>query len=525
MDDTTDLNINDYTQEDLLSLLDLSDTENVTYQDIINASSPLINRYTTEDKYDLANFFQQVQNQLIEYLDYDSENDESNIQDNKSSQLGNLWGNQYNSQQNTDPNQSNKTVDRTQQVNVFEQNGQQIMNKNQLGVGNVYALPVAQGTINPNLKNTTTRLINIDSQYRDGIFPYNPDPDGPSSSTNFTLDLTDVLHNTISLEMTSFQIPYTWYLIDASYQANNCFFIDNSMVSIPSGNYNNDSLMTAIQTSINNYPDLSGNIDISYNITTGKTVFTNDNNIQHNITFYDPTGVKLCNSSCKAQEKFNNNLGWILGFRGNTNLPSTSDMYGQLVYTLVGKTGSTPGTLNSEAFLDTFGSKYFLLILDDYNQNHLNKGLVGITPTQKIAEIPSYWNASLKKIEGNCTTPTFSSTKTPTYIQDAPRKLTQAQLYTLNETSLARTQTKSNFTTTPTNTDVLALIPLRLANTLSYGKQIIDDFNLNEAKRIYFGPVDIERMRVRLVNDKGYTVNLNGNDWSFTMTATTLYQY
>ena len=60
MDDTTDLNINDYTQEDLLSLLDLSDTENVTYQDIINASSPLINRYTTEDKYDLANFFQQL---------------------------------------------------------------------------------------------------------------------------------------------------------------------------------------------------------------------------------------------------------------------------------------------------------------------------------------------------------------------------------------------------------------------------------------------------------------------------------
>jgi len=30
---------------------------------------------------------------------------------------------------------------------------------------------------------------------------------------------------------------------------------------------------------------------------------------------------------------------------------------------------------------------------------------------------------------------------------------------------------------------------------------------------------------VRLVDDQGYTLNLNGNNWSFTMVATSLYQY
>ena len=129
------------------------------------------------------------------------------------------------------------------------------------------------------------------------------------------------------------------------------------------------------------------------------------------------------------------------------------------------------------------------------------------------------------QISQECATPTFNHTKTPSYVQNAPRKLTQAQLYTLNQTTQARTSTNKNMLTSPTTTDVLALIPLRLANNLSPGQQIIDDFNLDEAKRVYFGPVDIERMRVRLVNDKGYTVNLNGNDWSFTLTATTLYQY
>ena len=86
-----DLNVDNYTQDDLLSILDLSDSDDVTYQDIMNASTPLINRYTTEDNYDLANFFQQVQNTLIEDLDGDSDNENENIQYDESAQLGNLW--------------------------------------------------------------------------------------------------------------------------------------------------------------------------------------------------------------------------------------------------------------------------------------------------------------------------------------------------------------------------------------------------------------------------------------------------
>ena len=172
MDDSIDLNVDNYSQEDLLSLLDLTDIDDVTYQDIINSSTPIITRYTSEDNYDLANFFQQIQNRLVEELDYDSDNDnvndnDINIQDNESNQLGNLWNNQYNSQQKTDTNQANKTTDRTHQVNVFEQDDKFVMNRNELGIANNYQLPVAQGKINPNLKNTTTRLINIDSQYRE----------------------------------------------------------------------------------------------------------------------------------------------------------------------------------------------------------------------------------------------------------------------------------------------------------------------------------------------------------------------
>ena len=516
-----DLNIENYSQEDLLSLLSLSDDQEteITYDDIIDATRPLIHRYTSDNNYDLANFFQQAQNQLLEDMDYE---EPENIQDQDTSQIGNLWQNQHVSQQNTDPNQADKTTDRKQQVQIFNQDGHFIMNRDQLGVSNNYQLPVAQGQLNPNLKNTTTRIVNIDSQYRENIFPFNSNPDSPSSPTNFTLDLSDPIHNAIDIRVTSYQIPYSWYLIDADWRSNSCFFVDGSVVSIGSGNYSQVELIQAIQSSMTtSLPTDISNVDISYSFVSGKTTIINNNTSSITITFYDPNGELACKSNCKTTPKFNNNLGWILGFRGNTNIPNDDPLYGQMIYTL-----AIGDSVESEALVDVIGPKYFLLILDDFQQNHLNKGLVGITPTQKAVEIPSYWNADLAISANGCATTTSGSNKKiPTYVQNAPRRLTQAQLFTLNSTTQSRSQTQHNRLTAPTNTNVLAHIPLKGINNLVPGKVLIDDFNLHEAERVYFGPVDLERMRVRLVDDQGYTVNLNGNNWSFTMSATSLYQY
>ena len=564
-----DLNVQNYSEDDLLALLNLSsdntpDIDNLTYNDIVNASNPLINRFTSEDNYDLANFFQQVQNKLLSDIDgndsntgyglqgddggdVDDDNDEGDVNsdddtygfqdddmntvndsdvdllDEPNNQLGNLYQNEYPTQDHTDSTQYDKTTDRKQQVNIFEQDGKFVMNKNQLGVNNTFNLPVTQGQLNPNLKNTTSRIINIDSNYRDNIIPYTTDPDGPSSPTNFTLDLSDPIFNALSINLTSYNIPNTMYLID-SYQGNNCFFVDSSMVEISSGNYSVSELITVIS---NNSIFSAKQLDISNNPITGKTTITNTDVSGHTITFYDPSGILICDTTSgnsRTTSKFNNNLGWILGFRGNINIPSESSLYGQLVYPL-DASGNPSDKIISESIIDTFGSKYLLLVLDDFNQNHLNKGLVGITPTQKNAEIPSYWNADLRTSGTiNCNVPANSSKKTASYTQNAPRQITQAQLYTLNQTTQARAKTNKTFLTSPTTTDVLALIPLR-KHRIAFGDPIIDDFNLDDAERVYFGPVDLERMRVRLVDDKGNTVNLNGSNWSFTLTATSLYQY
>ena len=69
--DDMNLNVQDYDQEDLLTLLNIQDKDPINYDDIVNASQPYIEKYTSEDNYDLANFFQQIQNQLLEDIDYD----------------------------------------------------------------------------------------------------------------------------------------------------------------------------------------------------------------------------------------------------------------------------------------------------------------------------------------------------------------------------------------------------------------------------------------------------------------------
>ena len=40
------------------------------------------------------------------------------------------------------------------------------MNREQLGINNTFDVPVAQDSLNPTLKNTITRFVNLDSQFR-----------------------------------------------------------------------------------------------------------------------------------------------------------------------------------------------------------------------------------------------------------------------------------------------------------------------------------------------------------------------
>jgi hypothetical protein len=227
-----------------------------------------------------------------------------------------------------------------------------------------------------------------------------------------------------------------------------------------------------------------------------------------------------------AASKVNSNLGWLMGFRG-TNLPAAEKVApNQLLYTV-----PPSSSITSEALADTYGPKYLILVLDDYNQNHLNKGLVNIATTDTKLSLPSYFTPG----QNIALPPSYfvpgaipvvcDNSGNPTYVQSNPRKLTQAQIYTINTIQQDRNNTTIDRYTGPTTTDVLALIPLK-TYSLSPGQPYVEFGSaLQTNERIYFGPVNIERMKIQLIDDKGNILNMHGNDWSMTIISTHLYEY
>ena len=111
-------------------------------------------------------------------------------------------------------------------------------------------------------------------------------------------------------------------------------------------------------------------------------------------------------------------------------------------------------------------------------------------------------------------------------LPSAPRTLTQAQLYTANAI-LANNNNLTNYLTkAPTSSDILAIVPVKTSVGVPTGSLLVEfSGSLQDSERVYFGPVNIERMEVKLLDDKGNVLNLHGSDWCVTLIAECLYQY
>lgn len=250
---------------------------------------------------------------------------------------------------------------------------------------------------------------------------------------------------------------------------------------------------------------------MTYNTRNGKSTITTFNKF-YSVLFYKQN-EPFCTPRCGQGPRANNNLGWICGFRdqeytsNDTEEISTSNTF----------------SFTGEAIVDTFGSRYFLLSIDDYNSNQINKAIVSIENVEKKADLPSYYSSDLTSNPAcDTTNPLYS---VPQYLQGRPAQITQAQQYTLNEILKNRKDTSNNVLTSPTSSNVFAVIPLKKGG-MTPGDALIEfsgPIQINE--RNYFGPVDIDKMRVQLLDDKGNVVNLNGMDWSFSIVTEHLYQY
>jgi hypothetical protein len=117
-------------------------------------------------------------------------------------------------------------------------------------------------------------------------------------------------------------------------------------------------------------------------------------------------------------------------------------------------------------------------------------------------------------------------TSTQIVLPSAPRTLTQAQIYTINSINSNNNNLTNYLSKAPTSSDILAILPVKTSTGVPTGSLLVEfSGSLKDSSRTYFGPVNIDRMAVKLLDDKGNLLNLNGNDWCFTLLCECLYQY
>jgi len=520
-----DTNVDSYTNNELLEILELG-SGSFTAEDIQNKVQLMMRQYPS-----IAFFFAQVGERLeSEYADAgDDVADEEEEQDEEDE--ADVWlKNQYLTQNGA--KEFKQYTSRDNKVQIFEDaNNHEQMKQERLGVVNAINVPVSQGSLNPVLKNITSRIVMLDSTYRQNIVPYNSPV---AASTDYTLDLSDTLKDALSIKLSSVQIPFTWYNY-ADYLGNTCFmYLVGGTSSFPNNDLNPSGMQQfkIINGSYTNSTTLLNALHsglphgvFTFSIVNNFFTITNNTNKYVRIVFYNgnnPT-MSCSDTGCRVPSKLDNNLGWNLGFR-SSNIPGVELA---LAYDLAPNTSSSPPPPLSSVVASVpycnIGPNYFLLVVDDFNQNHLNQGLVNIDDTDTTLNPPPYINAD---INYSCfsTNEGFNSPY-PVYIPNAPARLTQAQLYSANQIAENRRNTTNIRTPGPTTTDVLAVIPLKVGG-LSFGDKYIEfGSSLLQNERVYFGPVNISRMRVTLRDDKGNIVNLNGADWSFSLISTHLYEF
>ena len=337
---------------------------------------------------------------------------------------------------------------------------------------------VVKNTVRDNLnadyKNTITRLILIDSLYR---------PDLLKESTDYICTLNEKIVNTVSLNIENIQLPLTFYNIEAR-KGNNRFELTitepnltfvTTLVVIPDGDYTLDQILTFISTGTS--------ITAAKGLRTGLITISTGLSSSHTVKIdFMPEGVKL-----------NTSLGWYLGFRtitGNSVVSSDDDY--TLTYTFK---STTPITGVAIAMAPKI--KYFVVVVDDFNKTQTADTLVQA------------------QIDPLVSTPT-------NYFGD--RTLTKAQICTKQKQNEAvtRLQNQNQRLDVHAPNQILGVFPLD-SSKLAWG----DIYFSDKCKyvREYHSPTNLERLQIKIYDDTGFLLNLNGNNWYMTLMTENVYKY
>ena len=479
--DGFDLNIQNYTIKELKGLLSLGDVYD-TY-DVGIKKENICKKVSTDDtitidmKIKMNNFIESVSKILLNVLESSSSSNYSLVKGGNASDAIND-NTSFTDLKNIMQKGSNNMIIQ----DPFSAHIRKIDNNDKPGT-NFDQYGTMRGVINPLLKNTILRGLNIDSRYRDDYYT--------TQSTDLNITLPYRIENVISYRLVSISIPITYYNISQHY-GNNVIRIETyapvgglySLLNtfdliLQDGIYNTtqnlNTFSTPIETEINNIlnsnpnspnvaiPLLAGytNPKLLYTINrvNGKSIFAQDVSATQPYYFKIITNVGLNISTGQVNKDYDVNkgiitrLGWTLGFRTAEHYSSNFNP------AVVPPTPSIYGSIVSSSICFTKYPIYGFLSIDDFNSN-----------------VNDYYTAVFAE-----------SISVPNIISKI---------------------------------DLTRLVDISGAFQAAQGESTSNSVN---RERRFFGPVNIQKLRITLYDDSGYILDLNGMDWALELAFECVY--
>jgi len=561
-----DLDVQNYSVDDIFEVLQV---ENDNFKKALEVSDGYIEHFDSESNEVMSNFFLKLKDKIQEHINENNIN-VYNFDDVYQADLNNepslsvdtdIYKNvaideeklQERMEDIVDDNEDNN-IEKKESEDIEEKLNEQIIN----GVGgeysenenkNMYMLGFEDGNTIYNSKNNETsnftkkynklddlnKINSIDTKTfsRNLIFDSQFRPLG-SEVNDFHIDLTEPLVDVLSIELLYYQFIYSIYNIDEAQDTNYFYVTDlnNTLhtIYIESGLYKtpqeliekiNSTIITYLTSSTtfqSQFPETINNLNsliiFNYSFLTGKTTMKIRNCFKY-IKFFD-LNVKT------GQAKVNFNLGYFLGFRKTFKNSQTATGY-YLVETqgegaidnevIVDSIDPSLNVIVSTGIVDIQNPKYLILSMDDYNQNRLNQNVVTASEGTD--------NTLPLRLLNKCNLNDVNNLQIPSN----PRTKSLALMYAHNERVVetineVRRQASKNIPAAIP--DIFAMIPIeteRNLGSLISNRGMSTQINM----RKYFGPVNINRFRIRLFDEKGNLVNLNNSDYSFTVGIERLY--
>jgi len=308
---------------------------------------------------------------------------------------------------------------------------------------------------------------------------------------------------------------------------------DNTVaITIPDGNYTKAQLYSIINSefskdSISNGSliqsiwDASGNEYVKLRLNMNKIYTAKD----YSLTFYNFTDYVSCitmpdGHSTLTPIPWEGTMGWMLGFHSNTSYNLNKDYNPDNVYTNNAITGVV--TIRGDSVINTNSLTNIYIVLEDYAQNHINDGIVNATPRTKSYKLPSYTSLASAKCDPVSSKKTILSYDN---LSNPGALLTSNQYFAGTEQLRETLMVDNSNLTNITSTSMRNIMSVVFLNKLpAWGQPFVDNGggNLNQDRK-YFGPVNISRITLQLINDQGYLMDLNGSDWSVTLLCDMLY--